>query len=48
MPAGIVLLVFITYVVTGVGDDANAADLARQVAAVQQQDGGGNGDNGFH
>ena len=30
------------------GDDANAADLARQVAAVQQQDGGGNGDNGFH
>ena len=30
------------------GDDANAADLARQVAAAQQQDDGGNGENGFH
>ncbi len=30
------------------GDDSNAADLARQVAAAQQQDDSGNGENGFH
>ena len=30
------------------GDDSNAADLARQVTAAQQQDDGGNGENGFH